>query len=140
MIKTIHLLCGSLLFGSFTGFYVLTLIGLRQQGHSLLCISLKLANHFDWLIPVLFGLQFLSGSFLVPERHYTFSTHWIIAAYTLLAICFIFWLAIAWIRRQADFANQLARYRKSYHLLNWLNILFFILIIHDAVCKHTLFR
>lgn len=142
MIKMFHLLAGTLLLGSIVIFYSLITLQYSRRQHQLAALTLSLANSFDWLILALVLLQFLTGSLLVIEKHYAFSTHWILAAYAVLACTAALWIYIARSRRQLLINLKAAGVAskhpsKLFHAAHWLTIIFLVLIIHDAVVKHT---
>lgn len=112
------------------------LIALSLLGLTSYCMTLTSAKQRTRLIffnKSLFIISFfalLTGSLLVYPKHYTFHTHWIQAAYLLIIIYgMMIGFSILYMKRIA----QAWVWRCVYGVL----IFILILIIHDAVTKHT---
>lgn len=111
-IKFVHLLC------------VLGLLGLTVH-----CVMAKSTLQFyraqtSLLILAVAGM--LTGTFLVHPRHFTFHTHWIIAAYVLM-ISFIVSIGLMFF------------YKKNWRWVYIFLSILLMIVIHDAVTKSTFF-
>lgn len=111
-IKFLHLLC------------VLGLLGLTVH-----CVTSKgtlqyLRIQTSLLILALLGV--ITGTLLVHPRHFTFHTHWIIAAYVLM-ISFIVSISLLFF------------YKKNSRWIYLLLSILLVIVIHDAVTKSTFF-
>lgn len=132
-IKTIHLIIVMLLIGSMASLMVLSFKA-AQEWHKARYLVLRILL---WLL--LFTT--ITGTLLVHPRHFTFHTHWIIAAYALVLLC---GGLLHYPYRQQ---RKLTRSALAYTLKGiWLertilliSMLGFIMVIHDAVAKQTLF-
>lgn len=127
--KFIHLLAGILLFGGMVAsyFYVQQTDDLSSQHKECVINRAIFIDYFVFLPTIV--IQIITGTLLVIYKQFSFSTPWIIAAYTLLSIM----LLLVVISAKNKMRNKL------FHAVNWIMFVFFVLIIHDAVMKHTLF-
>ena len=124
VLKFLHILCALTLFG----------IILFNLAHQLTVKKNTLSISTDYLSLLIIVLLFGTASFLVIPKGYTFATPWINMAFTLLTlitlqVCLSLYVKI-----------------KKPHLRNMLTlnygiiIIMLIMIIHDAVTKHTLWQ
>lgn len=87
-------------------------------------------------------LLILTGSLLVHPKHFTFTTPWIDAAYTLIilsALCYIISMKLRNHHFRAIQKNKYARFGHAwlYHACHLLMFMMVFFIIHDAVTKVT---
>lgn len=133
LIKAIHLIIVMLLIGGMVGvtaFNIKTPQGWHKIRHTLLRALL-------WLLL----LTAITGTLLVQPRHFTFHTHWIIAAYILVILCGGL-LQYPYRQQRKLTQGGLACSLRGIWLeriLLLLSTLGLIIIIHDAVTKQTFF-
>lgn len=133
LIKTVHLIIVMLLMGGITIMMIFSLKA-PQGWHK---VRYTVLRALLWLL--LFTA--ITGTLLVHPRHFTFHTHWIIAAYILVILCGSLW--------QYPYGQQrkLTQGAIAYTLKGiWLEriilaitLLSLVMVIHDAVVKQTLF-
>ncbi len=134
LVKAFHLIIVLLLIGNVSALLLLSF----KHDSSWHVFRPRLLRSVLWL----FLLTMISGTLLVYPRHYTFHTHWIIAAYLLVIFC-------------GALLHYLYRlYHRKAHINNmtmtlsqlWLqrtilltSCFCLLVVIHDAVVKHTFF-
>lgn len=130
-IKFIHVLVSVTFFGALIGsyFYVSSKSDERMRE-----FILKNAIRIDLFVFVpSMVIAAITGTFLVVGKYYTFTTPWIVAAYTFLTV--VFFLLLVSVRQK-----KRRELNKIFHAANILMILILAVIVHDAVMKHTLFE
>lgn len=117
--------------------FVHILFALSLLGLTAYCLMLANTKHqtrlifFNKNLLMISFFALLTGSLLVYPKHYTFHTPWIQAAYLLIIIYgMVVGVSILFLKRTA----QIWVWRCVYGAL----IFILILIIHDAVTKHTI--
>lgn len=143
--KFIHVLLGITLLGSLTIFYIFINSAIRQHDNVALKYTTQFSLYMDLLIVLIFVVLFLTGTFLVYQKYFSFSIPWIRAAYFLLALTVICWMTSFIIRfnnykKLCNNNFEQFQYKRLFHSCHWLIILFIIFIVHDAVTKSTLFN
>lgn len=132
-IKTVHLIIVMLLMGGITSMMALSLKA-PQGWHK---VRYTVLRALLWLL--LFTA--ITGTLLVHPRHFTFHTHWIIAAYILVILCGGL-LQYPYSQQRKLTQGVLAYTLKGIWLeriLLAVSTLGLVLVIHDAVVKQTLF-
>ncbi len=153
--KFLHLFCGVTLTGANLAGYLYVSLSARSNQPKLFKYSLKFSFLMDIIACLMIFVQFASGTDLVASHHYTYSTHWIEAAYVLLTCVFLLICANIWIKQKnyvalGDLSKSSKsskssnktddinfRYKKLFTLNNILILIFIALIVHDAVMKST---
>ena len=105
-------------------------------------IALKFSFLMDIIACLMIFVQFATGTLLVTEHNYSYSTPWIDAAYILLAcvlglICTNIWIKIKNYEILKNTSKINFRYKKLFCINQILILIFIALIIHDAVMKST---
>ena len=128
LIKAFHLIVVMLLIGgTITAIY----LQIKTPQHWLIWRS-RLLRALLWLL-LLAGV---TGTMLVHPRHFTFHTHWIIAAYILLLLCGGV-LQYPKLMQHTETSILRGIWLERTALL--LTMASFVLIVHDAVTKQTFF-
>lgn len=81
------------------------------------------------------AIGLITGTLLVHPKHFTFHTHWILAAYLLVSIILISLIYLNYLLKKKTLANYSRILRFFYIML----IALLVVIIHDAVTKTTFF-
>jgi uncharacterized membrane protein YfcA len=116
--------------------FIHILIALGLLGITVYCVTyLRSVNtkktvQLNKIILILSALALVTGTLLVHPKHYTFHTHWIQAAYLLLAIFCIGIISLLYFKRYLKSAWQT---RLIYLFLTMI----LVFITHDAVTKTT---
>lgn len=150
MVKTLHLLGGTLMLGSVAFYCMQVLLKTKPQvlaaatpsTAALLRSTLLSSLLFDGIIAMLFPLQFWSGTKLTLIHHYAFSTHWILVAYVALGLCTAIWGALVaiklrYLRELSKNPSAPFKSRRWFKYGSLVLIVLLIVIIHDAIVKHS---
>lgn len=144
MLKTIHLLLGTLLTGiAICSYLLICYTKNRSDKATIIKISIKT----DQTMLIALILLFLSGTLIVPVYHWNYHTPWIIAAYTLLSGISVLWVANIYLKKMYLKSSQthsdsqknlmIFKHQVLFHACNLLMIAMLVLIIKDAVTKQT---
>src|SRR3990167_787740 len=136
--KFIHVLLGVTALGALVVFYFYIISAIRHNEVISLRQTIQLSLYLDGVLFFIFGVLFFTGTLLVHQNHFSFSTAWIQSAYFLLWLTVLSWVGSSIIRfsnyRCLRSGNDTVfKYKKLFHTLNGLILLFIIMIIHDAV-------
>lgn len=140
--KFFHVMLGVALFGVIISFYFYIINTIRHNRVVSLQYTIQFSLYADIVLFFIFVTMFITGTLLVNQNHFLFSTPWIRSAYILLGLTLMAWIGsslIRFINYKAIQANHTItfRYKKLYHGLHWIMVIFIIFIIHDAVTKTT---
>lgn len=116
--------------------FALTLFGLVLFNFSTQLSSRKMSLSYktDYFSLVVVLLLFITASFLVVPKGYTFATPWINTAFTLLTVITIQLFLSVYFKKKKSML-------KKFLLANYgIMIIILIMIVHDAVTKHTLWQ
>lgn len=141
LIKGIHLISATLFYGWMLFSCLLFLLAQRTKANALQQKLLGFTLRGDLLLLILTALAVTTGSLLVPLKHYSFSTPWIIAAYffvmiTVVLLAINFSLKCKWYRE----GRLNTKLTLIYYLFMLVCIVIIAMIAHDAVSKHTLLQ
>ncbi|MCW5589554.1 MAG: hypothetical protein KIT27_07820 [Legionellales bacterium] len=141
--KYLHVILAMSLFGACVLAYGLSVFNWREASIAHRQFYNNFLQQLDYFIYGVIVLLILTGTLLVYPKGFTFHTPWIIAAYFLLGINSILLFLTAYLRKKAEVQQQ--RWQSislgmwlTYHALQIILIVSFVLIIHDAVTKQTL--
>ena len=136
-ILTVHLLCGVSFFGIVIASFVYITKSIRQKDPVLLRYAMTTSLIGDCVIFPLVLIQPLTATFLVYHNHFPLNTPWIMVAYLAFALVSMLWFLTALIKYVNYKNTGTFRYKKIFYMLNVVIILFFCVIIHDAVMHQT---
>lgn len=121
-LKFLHILCALTLFGCVLFNFVTSFIAPKKM----------LSVNIDYLSLVIIIVLFITASFLVIPKGYTFATPWINVAFTFLTIVMIQMCIVIYLKVKKNCLKNLLT-------LNYgIMLIILVMIIHDAVTKHTL--
>lgn len=141
MLKWLHILCVI----GFPATFVFTVMQLhlmpRVDGGAARMIY-QWVRRLDWVMFVLLLVALGSGSMLVQQKGYFYSTPWIEMAFILLFIMMLLLVVSRWVvfRCWRDYEMQKSgsfRLPLSYYVVSGSVCVAIVLIIHDAVTKTT---
>lgn len=143
-IITCHLLFGTFLLGAFVVLNGIIHHHIQSKQLSRLKTTLKFSFFCDAIfLPIIVG-EFITGTLLVKNGHYPFTTSWIVVAYTLfcaVTVNMIFCSTIKWYNYIQLKSQTLIdfRFHKLLMCLTVATAVFLMLIIRDATLKSTIF-
>ena len=143
-LKFLHLFFGTIFLGGLLfSFGFLTYCIFFKNDAQKLLLTLKFSFMVDIFSVILIINQFITGSLMVRETHYTFETPWIDAAYVFLGLSTILILVSFLIKRKnynllKSSILSAFQHKTAYLISNFLIIAIIVLIIRDAVLKTTL--
>lgn len=124
ILKFLHILCALTLFG----LVLFNLISLLITPKKMLSI------HTDYFSVIVMIILFVTASFLVIPKGYTFATPWINIAFTFLTLIMIQMCLSIYLKIKKNHLKKLLT-------LNYgVMVIILMMIIHDAVSKHTLWQ
>lgn len=129
--KFIHLLVAVAFFGGLIGSYFYsTSVSDSKTQQFILQKTIKIEQYL--FIPMVI-VAMLTGTLLVGYSPFDFTTPWIIAAYSALTLIFVLLLCAIQMKKKRML-------NRIYHLTYSVMIFLLIVIVHDAVMKHTFFE
>lgn len=135
IIKFIHILSALSLTGLLILNYGLLCLSLRKTaGQALQLNNRRFAEASEYCALAIAIIAFFTGVLLITPKGFAFSTPWISAALTGLTLIMLLIGLNLFLRKYMD-----TFFQRYYHVNYWLIFIGLILIIHDAVTKHTLF-
>lgn len=136
VIEFIHVMCGVTFFGLMIASFLYVSSSIKQNNPELLHYAIKTSLFIDRIIFPIIVIQFLTGTFMVLHHQLSFHTPWIIVAYIALSAVSIIWFLLVLIKYRNREQIQF-QHKKLFYILNIILILFFCMIIHDAVTQQT---
>ena len=132
VIKFLHLFCALTLFA----LMLFNFVALVTKKTALSCKT-------DYAALTVILLLFITASFLVVPKGYTFATPWINAAFTFLTVISLQLGLAIYFKKFRDRFSRRRPHGTSYRIItiNYAIILLILIaIIHDAVVKHTIWQ
>ncbi len=141
IIKFFHIIGGTTLFGISIASFFYVLTSIQKQDKTLIRYTISASYFLDAIIFTLLILQFVSSIPMIHTANLSFKTPWIIVAFISLAAVGIIWLLNLF--NKLYFLSKPMISKASlvfFAVLNIISIMIFIVIIHDAVMKATVFN
>lgn len=136
LIEAIHVMCGVTFFGLMVASFLYISSSMKQNNSALLRYAIKTSLIIDGIIFPIIVIQFVTGTFMVRYYQLSFQTPWIIVAYGALSAVSIIWFFLVLIKYRNLKQTQF-QHKKLFYFLNFILILLFCMIIHDAVMQQT---
>ena len=140
MLKFLHLICGTTLFGVMIASFFYIALSIYKNDKALTQYALKTSYFGDGIILVMTIIQFITAQHLVVDGHFTLAIPWIFIAYHAFALVVLLWLCQFLIKFfYLSKSSCSPTILKLYYFFNVTIILIFLIIIHDAVTQSTWF-
>jgi Predicted integral membrane protein (DUF2269) len=141
--RFLHVILAVTFSGVFLANYFYVYQSMREKNNELLAFTLKRSLFSDCIFsfPAIM-VTLITGSYLVFFSSFSLKTPWIISAYVFLALVFVCWLMLFFLKGY-NYVKIDLQYRfifkgkEFFHILNVLSLLLLVIIIHDAVRKMT---
>lgn len=112
----------------------------RVSGNKAMALrSLSLSGWFDRWASVGCLVQLVTGGFLVWRRSYQWTTPWIVVAFVSVSLLAITLMAVGLQKKRVvtQAVGMTKRQQWCWVVLSYLLVLVLVVVIHDAVMKHT---
>ncbi|MBV8802241.1 MAG: DUF2269 family protein [Gammaproteobacteria bacterium] len=140
-IKFFHIFCGISFFGLMMASFFYIARSINTNDRDLINYSIKTSYFADVVILLCITIQTVTSLSLVSSGGFNLHVPWILVAYHAFALLFISWVSLFFIKKNCFSKNNITSWSiKTFYGLNILIILFFIIIVHDAITQSTGFE